>query len=103
MTLCDCRSGTELTTHRKLVQFHDPAEGPREGSGFQLVIESSLSRGSLRGTWTSSKLSPFANSCGSATPYDKVKGLGQSGQPRSVECSSMQESESPIWLVISHP
>lgn len=47
MTPCGCRSGTELTARRKLVLLHDPAEGPREGSGFQLVLESSLTRGQL--------------------------------------------------------
>lgn len=49
MTLCGCRSGIELTTHRKLVQFHDPAEGAREGSGLQLV-ESSLAKGAAGST-----------------------------------------------------
>lgn len=96
MTLCGCRSGTELPARRKLVQLHDPAEGPRGGSGFQLVLESSLTRGQLvqpedyMGLPTAL---PFLSiHMDQQLPYDKEKRTSP-GQFRSVKCSSKKGSD----------
>jgi hypothetical protein len=108
VTLCGYRSGTELTTQRKLVQFHDPAEGPREGRGFQLVIESSLTRGQLvqseayRDPTPTPVLPLLSIHMDQQLLMTKKKGLHQvsAGLLSVPQC---RDQISPMWLVISHP
>lgn len=84
VTLWACRGGAELSIHRKLIQLQDLAEGPREGRGFQLVIESSLIRAQLvqPEDYMDLPTSPlcFVNAYGSVNPFKQRKYLTRLAQ-----------------------